>query len=82
MAEHYFRKVEMWVRFPPSALELDFQIKHRRIGERLAEPPIGFVGGNQWDALRVSHALGSSVSFSTKPEYLHDCARTHFIKNS
>ena len=28
----------------------------------------GKMGGNQWDALRASHALGSSVSFSTKLE--------------
>jgi len=38
--------------------------------------------GNQWDALRASHALGSSVSFSTKLECLYDFARTYFIKNS
>ena len=28
----------------------------------------GKMGGNQWDALRASHALGTSVSFSTKLE--------------
>jgi len=27
---------------------------------------LGKLGGNQWDALRASHALGASVSFSTK----------------
>ncbi|KKU73425.1 MAG: hypothetical protein UX98_C0007G0001, partial [Parcubacteria group bacterium GW2011_GWA2_47_26] len=29
---------------------------------------LGKLGGNQWDALRASHALGASVSFSTKLE--------------
>ena len=29
---------------------------------------LGKLGGNQWDALRASHALGASVSFPTKLE--------------
>jgi len=43
---------------------------------------LGKMGGNQWDALRASHALGASVSFSTKLECLYDFTRTYFIKNS
>ena len=33
-----------------------------------APKSLGKLGENQWDALRASHALGSSVSFSTKLE--------------
>ena len=42
------------------------------LGEKTVRPAeggipysLGKLGGNQWDALRASHALGSSVSFST-----------------
>ena len=45
------------------------------LGEKTVRPAeggtpnsLGKMGGNQWDALRASHALGSSVSFSTKLE--------------
>ena len=45
------------------------------LGEKTVRPveggtpnSLGKMGGNQWDALRASHALGSSVSFSTKLE--------------
>jgi hypothetical protein len=53
-----------------------------RVAEGDAPNRSGKLGGNQWDALRASHALGSSVSFSTKLECLYDFARTYFIKNS
>ena len=39
-----------------------------RTAEGGAPNSLGKLGGNQWDALRASHALGSSVSFSTKLE--------------
>ena len=39
-----------------------------RVAEGDAPNSLGKLGGNQWDALRASHALGSSVSFSTKLE--------------
>ena len=52
-----------------------------RVAEGDALNSLGKLGGNQWDALRASHALGSSVSFSRKLEYLYDCARTYFSKN-
>ena len=45
------------------------------LGEKTVRPAeggtpnsLGKMGGNQWDALRASHALGASVSFSTKLE--------------
>src|SRR3989344_9064555 len=45
------------------------------LGEKTVRPAeggdpnsLGKIGGNQWDALRASHALGASVSFSTKLE--------------
>ncbi|TSC91710.1 MAG: hypothetical protein CEN90_174, partial [Parcubacteria group bacterium Licking1014_17] len=45
------------------------------LGEKTVRPAeggtpnsLGKLGGNQWDALRASHALGASVSFSTKLE--------------
>src|SRR3990170_1881559 len=46
------------------------------LGEKTVRPAeggtpnlFGKMGGNRWDALRASHALGASVSFSTKLEY-------------
>ena len=39
-----------------------------RVAEGDALNSLGKLGGNQWDALRASHALGSSVSFSRKLE--------------
>jgi len=59
------------------------------LGEKTVRPAkggtpnsLGKLGGNQWDALRASHALGASVFFSTKLECLYDFTRTYFIKNS
>ena len=47
------------------------------LGEKTVRPAeggtpnsLGKLGENQWDALRASHALGASVSFSTKLEPL------------
>ena len=55
------------------------------LGEKTVRPAeggtpnsLGKLGGNQWDALRASHSLGSSVSFSTKLESLLYQARTYF----
>jgi hypothetical protein len=71
-------------------IALDFELflglflgeKTVRTAEGGAPNSLGKLGGNQWDALRASHALGSSVSFSTKLECLYDFTRTYFIKNS
>ena len=52
-----------------------------RVAEGDAPNSLGKLGGNQWDALRASHALGSSVSFSTKLESLLKSARTYFAQN-
>ena len=48
---------------------------HLLLGEKTVRPAeggtpnsFGKLGGNQWDALCASHALGASVSFSTKLE--------------
>ena len=48
---------------------------HLLLGEKTIRPAeggtpnsLGKLGGNQWGALRGSHALGSSVSFSKKKE--------------
>jgi len=37
---------------------------------------------NQWAALRAAHQFVGQKSESLILEYLYDCARTHFIKNS
>ena len=59
------------------------------LGEKTVRPAeggtpnsFGKLGGNQWDALRASHALGSSVSFSTKLEPPRGLEpRTHSLQN-
>ena len=67
VAEHYFRKVETWVRFPSSAPQSDFQTKDRLFdGTRFARPTL----------------LASKKPLSSVLEYLLHKARTHFSKNS
>ena len=39
-------------------------------------------GENQWAALRAAHQFVGQKSESLILEYLYDCARTYFIKNS
>ena len=39
-------------------------------------------GENQWAALRAAHQMVGQKSESLILEYLYDCARTYFIKNS
>src|SRR3989344_8177715 len=53
-----------------SLLQKVFGLGEKTVSTALGGAPnsLGKLGGNQWDALRASHALGASVSFSTKLE--------------
>jgi len=50
---------------------------------QLAAPSgLDFPPQNQWAALRAAHQFVGQKSESLILEYIYDCARTHFIKNS
>jgi hypothetical protein len=50
---------------------------------RLAAPSgLDSAPQNQWAALRAAHQFVGQKSESEILEYIYDCARTYFIKNS